>query len=120
MATRRFQLHLVSVIVLTVTAGILLGVNVRPQRLFPIEGYQDWSVWQRGWPLTFEIYSDSEDLNSEFNVNELTEELSQVRHYRASRITTDIACALLIVLGATAITEWLERRRDDKREAARR
>ena len=131
MTTRRFQLHLVSVIVLTASAGAVLGLNLRVARYVTMPSHVETEVLdycQRGWPLAFSGFLEKRTLakdriESLAHVGEVLDLMhadEQLRNFRASRIAADIACGLLIVLAATAITEWLARRRDDKREAARR
>ena len=49
-------------------------------------------------------------------LKEMTERIRSefflIATYRASRIATDLACALLIISGFTLVAEWLARRKD--------
>jgi hypothetical protein len=136
---RRFQLHLSSIVVLTLITGALLGVNILPQ-FFACEETFMLQVYSRGWPLLYEldiqqrekvkggvlenimkrtgkrdnasVMAEVEKVNA--TMRKITDERDQLNTYRSSRIAADIACALLIITVAAALAEWLARRKNGR------
>ena len=119
------QLHLISIIVLTLSAGAVLGLNLRPQL---IEANEFVDVFACGWPMTFQVNviehetpimndislplrfgSGSHAVTSEKLA--AFERAQSIKTYRPTRIAVDLASAVLIVLSVTVLTEWLARRR---------
>jgi len=103
-----FQIHLSTAIVLMFVAGGLLWANVRPIHDGRVIGLNsrlgNWvPSYVRGFPISVQKWYDDGDTNYK-------------SEWSLPGIAANTAAALLILTAATAVSEYLIRRRERRRE----
>jgi hypothetical protein len=108
---KKFQIHLSTVIVLTLLAGLFIGLNITQRKMFADDSGDRWLQYY-GWPSPF-CYGDSIELvnGEEFVVMTMDSKAKLLWITRDWRgLAIDLAIAAAILSGTAVMSEKFFRR----------
>jgi hypothetical protein len=114
---RRFwQLHLSTAVVVTVTAGFFVGLNVIPLRLDPLSEPSMTQIEQYGWPFRYDARylvsgAVQRDIKAATFHDDYGKSTEYVFGFDNSRLALNLAVAASICICVIVVSEYLIRRR---------
>jgi len=93
---KRIQFRLLTLIVATLSAGLMLGINTRTYEIPPPSIFYEGFIEGRGWPLCCQ-----KTFNSFGRVTS---------HVYAWQLALDLAVGMAIVVASSSLIEWIVRR----------